>query len=180
MARARNSLICSLGAVMVLATLWGCNGSDVDDPKKSDSLLVIDSVSPASIQADVTPDVDPNTMLSTPPPDDIVDVNVRNLNRAQTTSGIYGDIMITSVEIACNGVNGLPSSTSPVSLTIPADSSATISVLLIPGPYKEANSATLLGEVSELCELNFNGQDLGGEPISSTVAVVGVSYVDTP
>ncbi len=180
MARARKSLICSLGAVAVLATFWGCNGTNVDDPSKSDSLLVIDSVSPASIQADVSPDMDPNGVLPpTPPADDTVEVNVRNLNRTQTPSGIFGDILITNVELLC-AQGSLPSSTSPVSLTIQADSSATISVLLASGPYKQANSASLLTIGQDTCQITFNGQDLSGEPILSTVAVVGVSYVDTP
>jgi len=179
MARARNIFICSLGAAAVLATLWGCNGSNVDDPTKSDSLLVIDSVSPSSVQADVTPDLDPNGVLPpTPPPDDIVEVNVRNLNRAQTTSGIYGDIMITSVELLCHG--SIPSSTTAASLTIPAESSATISVLLVDGPWKALNSASLLTIGHDICQITFNGQDLSGEPILSTIAVVGVSFVDNP
>jgi len=179
MARARKMLICSLGAVAVLATFWGCNGTNVDDPSKSDSLLVIDSVSPASVQADVSPDVDPNTMVATPPADDTVDVNVRNLNRTQSASGIFGDILITSVELFCEQ-NSLPSTTSPVSLTVPAESSATISVLVAPGPYKQTNSASLLTLGSDVCQITFNGQDLSGEDILSTVAVVHISYVDTP
>jgi len=179
MARARKSLICSLGAVLVLATLWGCNGSDVDDPTKSDSLLVINSVSPASIQADVSPDVDPNTMVSTPPADDTVTVNVSNLNRTQSSSGVFGDVLITSVEVFCSA-GSLPSTTTPASLSIQAESSATVSVLLAAGPYKEANAASLLAIGQDTCQITFNGEDLSGEPIISTVAVVGVSYVDTP
>ena len=46
MVRIWKSLFCSLVAVAVLAALWGCNGTDLDDPDFSDSLLIIDSVEP--------------------------------------------------------------------------------------------------------------------------------------
>ena len=72
MERGLKSIICSLGAVVVLAALQGCNGTNIDDPSSSDSLLVIDSVEPASVQADVSPNVDPNTLLSTPQADDTI------------------------------------------------------------------------------------------------------------
>ena len=79
----------SLGAVLVVgALLWGCNGTDIDDPTTSDSLLVVQSVNPASVQADVSPTTDPNTLLSQPPKDDTVAVKVSNVFRGEGTGGI--------------------------------------------------------------------------------------------
>ena len=179
MVRVRKSLIFSLGAFAVLAALSGCNGTDIEDPKFSDSVLVVQSVTPASVQADVSPTTDPNTMLMQPPADDVVTVSVKNLNRTQTTSGIFGDILVTSFNVQCAN-NTLNVSNSPASLTIPAESSADIRVLLAPGPFKMASMAFLLATATDLCEITFSGQDLSGEPFLSTPAVVGVSYVDTP
>ena len=142
MRRVRISLFWPLGgvaALAVMATLWGCNGTDVDDPEVSDSLLVVDSVEPASIQSDVSPDTDPNTMLVTPPADDEVKVTVRNLNRSDSSSGIFGDIQINSFDLVCTDgtLGGLVNSTgNAASLTIPAESSADIAVALFTGDRK--------------------------------------------
>lgn len=179
MARARKSIFWSLGAVAVLAIFGGCNGTDIDDESFSDSVLVVQSVSPASVQADVTPTVDPNTMASNPPPDDTVTVKVKNINRTQSASGVFGDVLVSSFDIVCN--NGtLNVSNNPASLTIPSSSTADINVLLAPGPFKQANQGALLGVGNDLCEITFNGEDLSGEPVLSTPAIVGISYVDIP
>ena len=184
MARVPKSLICSLGGLALLAALWGCNGTEIDNPKFSDSLLVVDSVEPALVQADVSPDVaDPNLpLITTPPKDDSVTVTVRNLNRTQSSSGIFGDIQINSFDLECEDatVGGLVNSTgNPASLTVPAESSAGITVGLFTGAFKEANSVTLLGTTSR-CAITFHGQDLSGEPILSQEADFTVSFVDTP
>ena len=183
MARVRKSYMIAAGTLAVLGALWGCNGSQIDDEEFSDSVLVVDSVEPASIQADVSPDTDPNSGFVSPPDDDKVTVSVRNLNRTQSGSGIFGDIQITSFDLACDDTTlaGLVNSTgNAASLTIPAESSAGISVLLLPGAFKQANAGTLLGVKSSRCRITFNGQDLSGEPILSQEAVVSVSFVDTP
>jgi hypothetical protein len=185
MRRVRKSLIWPLGgvaALAVMATLWGCNGTDIDDPEVSDSLLVVDSVEPASVQADVSPDTDPNTMIMTPPADDVVKVTVRNLNRTQSSSGVFGDIQISSFDLECTDgtLGGLVNSTgNPASLTIPAESSADIAAGLFTGAFKLANSGALLG-ITSGCALTFHGQDLSVEPILSQEAHFTVSFVDTP
>ncbi len=182
MARVWKSLLCSLGAVVVLAALWGCNGTDLDDPEFSDSLLIIDSVDPPALQSDVTSNSDPNSMLVSPPPDDSLVVKVRNLNRGQSESGIFGDIQIDSFDIVCDDptLGGLiNSSGNPSSLTVPASSSASITVSLFSGAFKLANSGVLLG-ISSSCAITFNGQDLSGEPILSQEAIFTYSFVDTP
>ena len=179
MTRVRKTLICSLGAFGVLAALWGCNGTNIDDPTKSDSVLVIDSVEPASVQADVSPSTDPITMLMVPPADDTVTVKVRNVNRTQGSSGVFGDILLNTFDVACSK-GSLNSSNNPSSLTIQAESSADISVLVAAGPFKEANSGLLLAFGTDLCEITFNGVDLSGDAIISKKAVFGVSFVNTP
>jgi hypothetical protein len=186
MRRVRKSLIWPLGgvaALAVMAALWGCNGTDVDDPSVSDSLLVVDAVEPASIQADVSPNTDPNGVLPpSPPADDTVTVTVRNLNRTQSSSGIFGDIQISSFDLNCTDgtLAGLVNSTgNPASLTIPADSSAAVAAGLFTGAFKQANSGSLLG-ITSGCSLTFHGQDLSGEPILSQEAHFTVSFVDTP
>ncbi|HEY3176668.1 MAG TPA: hypothetical protein VGK94_13015 [Candidatus Polarisedimenticolia bacterium] len=180
----RKSFICSLGAVMVLAALWGCNGTNIDDGNKSDSLLIVDSVTPASIQADVTGNTDPNTLFVSPPEDDTIEIEVRNMNRTKTGAGIYGDIVIDSIELSCaNGsltIGSGSSVTTPASRTIPAESSASIVVTVATGAYKLANSGTLLLTTNDVCSVVFNGEDLSGEPIISKRAIFGISYVDTP
>lgn len=181
MERVRTSIICSLGALAVLAALWGCNGTNIDDPENSDSLLIVDSVTPSSVQAKVSGTTDPNTMITTPPADDKIDIEVRNMNRTKNGTGIYGDIALDSFDMTCaNGtlqISG-PTTNVPASLTIPAESSATISVTVATGAYKLANAGTLLGFGNDLCEIVFHGQDLGGEPIISKKAVFGISYVN--
>jgi hypothetical protein len=174
---------------MVGALLWGCNGSDIDDPTKSDSLLVVQSVTPASIQADVSPTtvlLDPNTSLTTtqPPKDDVVSVKVSNIFRGgEGTSGAFTDIFVSSMDITCaNGSLQLAGSTAgiPTSLSIPGGTTGDIVVVVAPGPYKEANMGALLAIGVDTCRINFNGHDLGGEPVQSTDAVVRLSYVNTP
>ena len=182
MARVRTKFICSLGAVAVLAALSGCNGSDVDDPTKSESLLIIDSVAPSSVQADVSGNTDPNTSFVSPPEDDSIEIDVRNMNRTSATSGIYGDIILSSYDLTCaSGTLQLAGSTTgvPSSLTIPAGSSASINVVVASGAYKLSNAGVLIG-VNDICEITFSGEDLSGEPILSKTAVFGISYVDTP
>ena len=179
MERGLRSIICSVGAVAVLAALPGCNGTNIDDPHSSDSLLIVEGVEPASVQADVSPDVDPNTLFVTPPADDTVTVKVKNLKRNQSASGVFGDILISSFDVSCS--NGtLDSSNNPASLAVAAEATGDITVLVASGPFKQANSGALLAIGSDLCEITFNGQDLSGEPIVSTKAVFGVSFVDTP
>ncbi|HKY34133.1 MAG TPA: hypothetical protein VJV23_16505 [Candidatus Polarisedimenticolia bacterium] len=182
MERVRKIFLCSLGAVAVAAAFWGCNGSDIDDPDFSDSVLIVEGVTPASVQADVTPTTDPNTMLSQPPQDDTVKVEVRNLNRTQSSSGIFGDVQITSLDLTCSDptLGTIVNSTGvPASLSIPAESTGTIEVLVFSGAFKMANSGALLG-INSLCGIRFHGQDLAGEPILSQEAVFGVNFVDTP
>lgn len=183
MTRASKLMVASLGVVAILSASWGCNGTDIDEPEFSDSLLVVDSVDPASIQADVSPTTDPNTMLSQPPKDDEVSVKVRNLNRTQSTSGFFGDVQISSFDFNCSNpvLGALVNSTgNPSSLTIPAESTADIKVTVFTGAFKQANSATLLSVAADRCEITFNGQDLSGEPILSQAAFFVVSFVDTP
>ena len=183
----RTSIICSLGALAVLAALWGCNGSDIDDPDKSDSLLIVDSVNPASVQADVQGDpMDPNSTVCPcfAPEDDKIEIEVRNMNRTQAGSSIYGDVLLDSFELTCAlgtltiGSGGTV--TGSASLTIPADSSASITVVVATGAYKLTNAGALTATGSDTCEIVFNGQDLSGEPIISKKAVFGVSYADYP
>lgn len=190
MPQVRKPGLYSLGAVLVVgALLWGCNGTDIDDPTHSDSLLIVQSVNPASVQADVSPtlvDADPNDMIppaSQPPKDDIVNVKVENVFRGEGTGGTFTDVFISSISIACtNGSLQLAGSTSgiPASLTVPANTTGDIAVLLAPGPYKEANSGALLTIGTDTCRVTFMGHDLGGEPVQSTDAVVHLSYVNTP
>jgi len=184
MPQVRKPGLYSLGAVLVVgALLWGCNGTDIDDPTTSDSLLVVQSVNPASVQADVSPTTDPNTLLSQPPKDDTVAVKVSNVFRGEGTGGTFTDVFISSVDIACtNGSLQLAGSTSgiPTSLTVPANTTGDIVVLLAPGPYKSANAGALLAIGTDTCRVTFMGNDLGGEPVQSTDAVVHLSYVDTP
>lgn len=179
----RTSIICSLGALMVLAALWGCNGTNVDDGDKSDSLLIVDSVTPASVQADVSGNTDPNTMFVTPPEDDTIEIEVRNMNRTQSGTGLFGDIILSSFDLTCaSGTLQLAGATlnNPTSLTIPAESSATISATVATGAYKFANAGTLLASGNDTCSIVFTGEDLSGEPILSKFAVFGISYVNTP
>src|SRR5262249_32841969 len=136
---------------------------------------------------DVTPTTDPNTLLSEPPKDDTVTVKVKNVNRTQSSSGVFGDILITGFNIQCNqgslntGANpACAGGFCPASLTIAADASADISVLVAAGPYKQANSGVLLALGAAVCEIPFEGQDLSGDAILSKSAVFGVSFVDTP
>ncbi len=184
MPQVRKTALYSLGAVLAVgALLWGCNGTDIDDPDQSDSLLVVQSVDPASVQADVSPTTDPNTMLTQPPEDDTVKVKVENIFRGGGAGGTFTDVFISSFAIACtNGSLQLAGSTSniPASITIPSNSTTDIDVLLAPGPYKEANSGALLAIGTDTCRITFMGHDLGGEPAQSTDAVVNLSYVDTP
>ena len=147
MARVRTTFFCCLGAVAVLAALSGCNGSDIDDPDNSDSVLIVDSVTPSSIQANITGTTDPNTLITTPPEDDKIEIEVRNRNRTQTSGGLFGDIILSSYDLTCaNGTLQLAGSTTgiPASLTIPADSSATIDVVVATGAYK-LSQPTLIG-----------------------------------
>jgi hypothetical protein len=135
------------------------------------------------VQADVSPDTDPNNpLIVTPPPDDTIDVEVRNLNRTNAGSGIFGDIVINSFDIACSN-NTLDSANNIASLTIPAESTATITVLVASGAFKQANTGTLRPgglDFSDVCSITFVGEDLGGEPIISRRAVFGITYVDIP
>jgi hypothetical protein len=182
MDRLRQSVTLSLGALAIAAAgLWGCNGSDIDDPDFSDSVLIVDSVDPASLQADVTPTTDPNTMVSNPPKDDTVKVRVRNLNRTQGDTGFFGDVQIDSFDLTCiNSLLGtIVDTTGAASLTVPADSSADIEVGVFTGAFKLANSGALLGQSGQ-CAIVFHGRDLGGEPILSQEAVFAVNFVDTP
>ncbi len=184
MPRVRKPVLFPLAAVIgSVALLWGCNGSDIDDPDMSDSLLIVQSVSPASVQADVSPTTDPNTMFVQPPADDTVDVMVENKFRGVGAGGKFSDIFIDSFDIACAAgslqLSG-PTTGLPASLTVPANSTGTITVILAPGPYKSANMGALLAIGADTCTLTFRGEDLGGEPVRSTNAVVGLSYVDTP
>jgi len=186
MARVRASFSFPLAVAVALAA-WGCNGTNIDEPGVSDSLLLVDNVTPASVQADVSPSLDPNTLLLIPPKDDTVAVQVRNRNRSQSGGGLYGDIILNALEVVCSNGSlnssmnpACPGGFCPVSLTIPAASSATINVLVAAGPFKQANSGALLGIGSDLCQITFRGEDLGGEPVLSAEAVFGISYVDTP
>ena len=181
MARVRTTFFCSLGAVAVLAALSGCNGSDIDDPTKSESVLIIDSVTPSSVQADVSGNTDPNTLFVSPPEDDSIEIEVRNMNRTSGPTGLFGDILLSSFDLTCTyGTLQLSGSTTgvPASLTIPAESSASLNVVVASGAYKLAFPA-LVG-LTDTCEIVFSGEDLGGEPILSKTAVFGISYVDTP
>ena len=189
MPQVRKPGLYSLGAMLVVgALLWGCNGTDIDDPTHSDSLLVVQSVNPAAVQADVSPTSfdDPNDMLPpvvNPPKDDTVSVKVENVFRGEGTGGTFTDVFISSVDISCaNGSLQLVGSTSgiPASLTVPANTTGDIVVLLAPGPYKQNNAGALLAIGTDTCRVVFNGHDLGGEPVQSTDAVVHLSYVDTP
>ena len=145
-------------------------------------MLIVDSVEPASLQSDVTPTTDPNTMLTQPPEDDTVTVKVRNLNRTQQPTGIFGDIQISSFDLFCGNpsLGALVNSTgNPASLTVPAESNADITVGLFTGAFKQANSGALLGQTSQ-CSVVFHGQDLSGEPLLSQAAQFIVNFVDTP
>ena len=179
MSRGTKTYIWSLGVLLLLGSLWGCNGSNIDDPTKSDSVLVVDTVEPASVAADVSPSTDPNTLLLIPPTDDTVTVSVRNILRSQGATGAFNDVLVTAISIECANAS-LPSGTSPASFSIQGDSSADISVLVANGPYKQANAGLLLAIGSDICEITFDGVDLSGEPIISSKAVFGISYVDTP
>ena len=148
MPRVRKTVIYSLGAVIAAtAVLWGCNGTDVNDPEASDSLLVVQNVDPAAITSDFT--ADPNTPLL----DDVVTIEVKNINRSQGTSSFFGDIFISSFDIAC-ATAGLSASGIPSSLTIPAESTATIEVLIISAGFKAMNPG-LIG-TSDICRINFS------------------------
>ena len=180
MARVRTKFLCSLGAVAVLAALSGCNGSNIDDPDNSDSLLIIDSVTPSSVQANVTGVTDPNTLVVTPPEDDKIEIEVRNMNRTQASSGVFGDVILSSYDLTCNqGSLQLagPTTNIPASLTIPADTSASINVVVASGAYKVTYGGTLVG-LSDVCQITFSGEDLSGEPIISKTAVFGISFVN--
>ena len=181
MERVRKSILCSLGALVVLAALWGCNSTNIDDGDKSDSVLIVDSVTPSSVQADISGNTDPNTSFVSPPVDDTVEVDVRNMNRTQSESGVFGDIILNSIDLTCafGTLQNAGSTTgTPTSLTIPAESSATISVTVATGAYKLAYPG-LEGQ-TDTCSITFNGEDLGGHPIISKRAVFGISYVATP
>ena len=184
MPQVRKGVVYSLGAVIgAVALLWGCNGSNIDDPDVSDSLLIVQSVDPASVQADVSPSTDPNTMLMQPPADDVVKVRVENKFRGLGGGGAFSDILISSFDIACVAGSlqlGGPTTGLPASLTVPAETTGDISVVVAPGPYKSANMGALLAIGADTCTLTFHGNDLGGEPVISTDAVVGLSFVDTP
>ena len=182
MARTRKSLIWSLGALAIMGTLWGCNGTDIDDEEVSDSLLIVDTVEPPNLQSDVSPNLidplDPNSP-TTPPEDDVVKVKVRNLNRSQSPTGIFGDIQINTFDLIC-GDSSLNERNAAVSVTVPAEASATISVSLLTGATKAANQVALLAIGSTRCGITFNGQDLSGEPILSQEAIFVYSFISTP
>jgi hypothetical protein len=182
MDRLRQSVTLSLGALAIAAAgLWGCNGSDIDDPDFSDSVLIVDGVDPASLQSDVTTTTDPNTMVSNPPEDDTVKVQVRNLNRTQSGSGLLGDVQIDSFDLFCSNatIGAIVNTSGAASLTVPAESSAEIEVGVFTSAFKQANAGTLLGQSSQ-CAIVFHGRDLSGEPILSQEAVFAVNFVDTP
>ena len=182
MARVRTRYLCSLGAVAVLAALSGCNGSEIDDPTKSESVLIIDNVTPSSVQADISGNTDPNTLFVSPPEDDSIEIEVRNVNRTTGPNGLFGDILLSSLDLTCaNGTLQLSGSTKgiPTSMTVPADSSASLNLVIASGAYKLAFAGALIG-LTDTCEITFSGEDLGGEPIISKTAVFGISFVDTP
>jgi hypothetical protein len=182
MHRLRQSVTLSLGALAIAAAgLWGCNGSDIDDPDFSDSVLIVDSVEPASLQSDVTTTTDPNTMVSNPPADDTVKVRIRNLNRASAETGFFGDVQIDSFDLFCSNatIGAIVNTSGAASLTVPANSTAEVAVPVFDSSFKQANAGTLLGQSSQ-CSIVFHGRDLSGEPILSQEAVFSVNFVDTP
>ena len=181
MDRVRKSVICSLGALALAAGLWGCNGSDIDDPDFSDSVLIVDGVEPASLQSDVTTTTDPNSMVSNPPEADIVNVMVRNLNRTQSGSGFFGDVQIDSFYLFCSNptIGAIVNTSGAASLTVPAEASAEVAVGVFTSAFKQTNAGSLLGQSSQ-CAIVFHGRDLSGEPILSQEAVFAVNFVDTP
>jgi hypothetical protein len=130
------------------------------------------------VAADCTPTTDPNTMLPIPPEDDVIKIAVRNVLRSQGATGAFNDVLVTSITLECANAS-LPTVTTPASLSIEAASSAEISVLVAPGPFKQVNAGLLLG-TSDLCQVTLDGEDLSGEPVRSTAAVFGISFVDTP
>jgi hypothetical protein len=165
-------IILFLTAAAAAGVLSGCN-ERLDDPTTSEGILSIEKVDPVNVEADVTatdPNGNPQTLSN-----DETTVTVKN--RVRTTgAGQFSDIFVKKTQQFCT-FNGptITSGTGLASFVIPANASATISVVAV--TVAEKTTLAAQGDSWD-CFVRFVGEDLAGNPAETEYASFVVNFVD--
>jgi hypothetical protein len=157
--------------VTAAGTLVGCN-DDLDDPTTSEGILTIESVDPVVVEADVTP-TDPNGN-PTPLTDDTTTVSLKNRPR-NDAAGDFADIFIKRTNQSCSfGGNPVGGGTGIASFTIKSGETKQVTVVAVTVAQKAAAAA---GD-TWVCTVQFQGEDIAGNPAISEAANFVVSFAD--
>ncbi len=170
---ARKTLLCAVGVAAILAWSAACDRLDEEDlGGGAGAQLVAQSVTPTSVNSDVSPSTDPNTG-STPPADDIVTVTVQNT----ATLGGGDDLVVTSYSIDCLN-DSLDVTGSPLTLILAAGATTDVDVVLADGDFKQTNQAALLAIGMDACRISLQGENISGDPVLSNSVAVNVTFAD--
>lgn len=142
-------------AAFVLA-LAGCANGDIDDPDASNAILSIEKIEPSLIAPS----------LGTPVLADFV-TNVTVKSTIRTPGAAYSDVTLDTVTVLYDPplASGATSSTTNVTLTVPAGGSLTITdVLVVPPTLLSAGDVN----TTTTATIFVQGEDLLGKPASAT------------
>jgi hypothetical protein len=161
-------------ALAVMGGLTGCN-ERLDDPIEGEGILSIEKIDPATVKADITA-TDPNGQ-PTPLTNDDITVTLKNRPRSESaaSSGLT-DIFIEKADRVCSfGGGTIATGVGAGGVTVPANGSATVTTTAVTAAEKMLSGA--LGD-TWICELQFSGHDLSGNPVTSEIVGFSVNFVD--
>jgi len=146
-------------AVLVLA-LAGCANGDIDDPKASNAILSIEKIDPSFLAPSLTAIVGGSLT------DLVTDVTVNSTLR--TPGASYSDVTIDTVTVLYDPplAGGATSSTTSVTLTVPAGGSLTITDVLVVSPPTLLSAGDV--NTTTTATIFVQGKDLLGKPASAT------------
>jgi len=157
----RNSLLASVLALFALAAVIACS-SVGNNPDGSDTVIEVLEVTPVS--SDPT-----NTAV-----DDSTTITLQALPRNELATTFFNDVTFKTFDISYSALLASGSGTITTGY-IPTGSTATLTLVVVPGAVKDAAFA---GSVVT-ARITVQGEDFSGRDLSFT-AVTTISFTTTP
>lgn len=157
----RNSLLASVLALFALAAVIACS-SVGNNPDGSDTVIEVLEVTPVS--SDPT-----NTAV-----DDSTTITLQALPRNELATTFFNDVTFKTFDISYSALLASGSGTITTGY-IPTGSTATLTLVVVPGALKDAAFA---GSVVT-ARITVHGEDFSGRDISFT-AVTTITFTTTP
>jgi len=166
MSRTALSKIAAAAALGALLGLTAC-ASEVDDPKDSSSILVITTVDPSLVEADIAKVVAP---LSA----ETVQLTVKSIPRGNASGSELNDVVLESYSIVYNPPlsTGTASVTFANTLAIPTGGSASFTAIVVPVSDLLAGITPNTGATATI---EVRGHDILGSPASAE-GVVSITF----